>query len=99
EQQRARLDADRGSGRVARDQAGRDAEAVGRLAALVLVADHRIDLADEDRRLAVVGRHPLELRDVDVERVAEAEIAAGTRREVDAAGEQRGRTEAGLDAE
>src|SRR5262249_60153147 len=50
-EQRARLDPDRGAGGVARDQAGRDAEPLRRLASLVLVAEHRIDLADEDRGL------------------------------------------------
>src|SRR5262249_47310475 len=38
-EQRARLDPDRGAGGVARDQAGRDAEPLRRLAGLVLVAE------------------------------------------------------------
>ena len=47
---RAHLDAERRAGRVAGDQRRRDAEALVGLALAVLDADHRVELADEDRR-------------------------------------------------
>src|SRR3982751_6908495 len=84
DQPRPELDGGRGPGRVTRDQRGRDAEALIRLSPPVLDADDGIELADEDRRPLPFADPPLQLGDVDLERVTETEIGAGARHEVDA---------------
>ena len=80
----AQLEPQRGAGGVAGQQRRGDAEARGGLAVPVFDAQQRVELAHEERGLARVGEHPLELGQVEVDEVAEGEVAAAAGHEVHA---------------
>jgi hypothetical protein len=86
----AGLDAQLGLGGVAVDQRGGQAEALVRLALLVLDAEDRQHLARPEGDPAVGGHQVLHLGQVDVDEVAQREVLLGAARDEVDAGAQDG---------